>query len=1274
MTPLTRRTDWKMALVHLLIAVMSAPGFALGLQSGPTGSLTGVIEDTTGARIAGAQLTITNVATGISRRVSTDEEGRWRVAALDAGKYKVTVEASGFKKTIADNVEVEAAVPRTVDIKLEAGAISEAVNVVAGTEVVQRETATTFRQYNSVELQQVPTSTRSFTHILSAEAGVSADLPPVLTNSTGSISPSINGLRTTSNSLQFNGIDATNLSSNEGSLNDNISPAVETLQEVKLQTSLYDASTGRSGGGNFQLVTKSGDNKFHGAAYFFWQDDRFNANDFFYNKDGIDRPEAKRKEGGFTIGGPIKRDRSFFFGSYQRTNARTAFVPTAQSITLLPLALDVAGGSRNAASLAAAFRQLNPSFNLTPAQISPFAVNLFNLKNPVTGDYVIPSPSSLPGIKDTVGPNGAPLVDLQGNPLVRIRQVSPARFEQDQFTLRNDTQITEKNRFSATFFFSNFPGFDPFPDPSSLTSPFTLQRDDRARTLALSDTHLISNNLVNEARFGYFRLNNSRRGADEFNDLTHEQLLAGTGVSPEQFNPALLFDDRAATRRISHFTFAPNFNISFGYPNDSFNTRKQTSYSFADNLTYTRGAHTMRMGAEYKYHTYDTDLPEEQGTEFEKQRGFTQLLQGVATEGDTQFGITNKQFRMRDLSGFFTDDWKISRSLTLNLGVRWDWFGWPTEKNGRIGNIDFTRVGSLLLPDAFIVPENVEATGIAPIDETVALAQRADNKHTLNGQDFNNFQPRIGFAWSPIEDGRLVVRGGYGIFYDRPSAAFVNTVFSNFPFLREIEVTFPSQTVPFLTAFSQQDPNLAFHRYLPNRIVFQGSNYVIRDGTPVTRGANGAPNPTDPQTGQPATGNIAETFEFRAVDRNIRTPYIQQWNLGFQYELAKNLLVEVRYAGTKGTKLLQSLAFNQGWDLNDPATPDVIFQRLNDAYVAAGATRGSLRAGNTARERGTGVAFGFTNPLTGTIDYNLSRAVGLVNGVPDLTTGTFIPFEARAEILGFNIPEALLLSSSANSVYHGLQMGFTKRMSNGLQFTTSYTFSRSIDTSSADPGSTAGGGKPDVPNVGFVVQGDQRDVAANRGLSDFDRTHRFSASFVYELPFKSESRLLKGWQVSGFVQVQSGTPFSIFSSEPEARTIADALRLNLGSGGLYRAGFGRPSLKSGQTHEDLAQKGSDETERYFNIDALTSPLGGFGNLGRNVLRGPGQKRFDMSLAKTTRITEGTSLELRWEVFNIFNNVNFANPNNDLQDTLDVGMITNTVGGPRVMQFGAKFRF
>ncbi|MCI0363866.1 MAG: hypothetical protein L0219_08295, partial [Phycisphaerales bacterium] len=240
--------------------------------------------------------------------------------------------------------------------------------------------------------------------------------------------------------------------------------------------------------------------------------------------------------------------------------------------------------------------------------------------------------------------------------------------------------------------------------------------------------------------------------------------------------------------------------------------------------------------------------------------------------------------------------------------------------------------------NAFVVPGNVESSGFPAIDGAIAATGKTDTHHTLRGQDLNNFQPRLGFAYSPFASNRLVIRGGYGVFFDRPSAAFMNTVFSNYPFLREIEVTAPTGRVPLAQAFSQQDANLPFNRFLPMRVAFIGGatgNYQLRDATPTTRGADGSPNPADPSTGQPVTGNIAETFEFRAVDRDLRTPYVQQWQFGIQNEIVRDLMIEVRYSGTKGTKLLQAIAFNQSFDLNDLSTPDQVYERLIQSYTAA---------------------------------------------------------------------------------------------------------------------------------------------------------------------------------------------------------------------------------------------------------------------------------------------------------------------------------------------------
>lgn len=1269
-------------LLALLLVLVLIPlcSNSVRAQAGAVGSLTGVVRDPNGASLPGVSVAARNLGTGATRNATTDNDGHWTMPGLPVGTYEVTYEITGFKKLVRERVEVEASIPRTLDEKLEVGEIGAVINITEGAALVTPETSTVARQLTAEQLVQVPTSTRSFTQLLSAEAGVSSDLSPVLTNGNGNQSPSVNGTRTTSTSLFFNGVDATNITSNEGSLNGNMAPAPETLSEVKLQTSLYDASTGRSGGGNFQLVTKSGTNEYHGTAYYYVQNEKFNANDFFFNKDRIDRPKARRNEGGFTVGGPIVKDRFFIFGGYQHTSADTGFVTTASSITVLPAALALISGERTKENLFAAFSQLNPGIlaSIPKAQcasandracIADVAVRLLNLRNPATGDFFIPAPRTGGTM---IGTDGSVAGNVGGNGYLRQRNVFPAQFKQDQFTIRADGRLTNKNTLSGTLFWANYPGFDPFPDPGSLASPVTVKRSDRNRTLAISDQHVFGPSFINEVRFGYFSLNNTRVLDDPFLAITNESV----GIP----NPAVAFDQGPGTLRLGHYVGRPGTileRFSFGGPNDTFNRREQKTYSAADSMTYISGDHTLRFGVEFKRHNFNTALPEEQATEFEKYDNFTQFLRGVATEADTQFGVTEKQFRFRDASIYFADDWKVSRKLTLNAGLRWEWFGWPEEKNGLIGNFDPSLVTDHDNPLAgFIVPSNAGLTGFVAVDTAIQATTKASTKSTINNQDLNNFAPRFGFAYTPFNNNRLVIRGGYGIFFDRPSAAFINTVFSNYPHLREEEVTFPGSNVPLTLAWSQQDPNFPFNQYLPNRVVRTGGatgTYQIRDNTNVTRGADGTLNPTDPATGLPFRGNIAETFEFRAVDRNLRTPYVQQWNFGGQYEVTKDLLVEVRYVGSKGTKLLQATSFAQGFDLNDPNTPDYIYERFNRAYVASGSPLGALNAGSTARQRGVGRAFGFPNAtLGGLVDFNLANPSGGV-----------ITFEGRSPFLGFDVPEAILLGNSAYSIYHSAQLSITKRLSRGLQFNAAYTFSKSIDNASADPGSTAGGGKPDLPNVGFTAQGDAFNTSANRGVSDFDRPHRFSLSFVYDIPsFGSKSKFLTGWRVSGFGQAQSGLPYSIFATEVTVGTPANYSSLRLGSGGLYRLAFGRPTLCG--TLDQLRQTGSDATEQAFNPAALCSPLTlaggypnnrGFGNLGRNILRGFKQKRFDVGLSKDTKLTESTRLEFRWDVFNIFNNVNFATPNNVIGDVgTDFGKITDTIGGPRVMQFGMKLKF
>jgi hypothetical protein len=1191
------------------LACLLASAGGAAAQSGPSGTLTGRVLDQSQAAMPGVTVTATNEATNDSRVAVSNSDGVYRLTALAVGTYQLTFQLDGFKSVRQTGVLVEAAVPRTIDVHLEVGGLAEQVTVSADSLVLQHTTPTVARRLSSEELTSVPSSTRSFTHLLTATAGVSADLPPVASNDTGAISPSVNGTKQTSNSVLYNGVDITSMLSNTGTLDEGLSPAPETIEEVKLQTSLYDASTGRSGGGNFQLVTKSGANGLNGAVYTFGQHERFNANDFFFDKHGIEKPKMRRVESGFTFGGPIRRDRAFFFGSLQHTDAETGYVPTASSRAVLPAALGLIPGERTAENIVSAFRQLNPGFALQPGDISPLALALLNARNPRTGGFVIPAPTGEVIGREPVVGIGA-FATAGGDPVAELRQVIPAEFRQLQGSARIDTKMTDANRLQVSYFAADFPSIDPFPDPSTLASPFPLRKSNRGQVASLGNTHVFGSSIVNEARVGFFALRNTRRLDDDISALTSAQL----GI----VNPAQLFDDSPATRRLGHFVNR-GINWSFGAPNDAFNRREQRTMHVSNALSATWGNHNLKVGADVKLHGVKTNLPEEQGTEFEKIEHFQQFLLGFTSEADTQFGFTDKQFLMQDASWFAADDWRVADRLSVSLGVRWDWFGWPYEKNGFFGNFDPALVTNPDNPlNAIIVPSNIENSGFAAVDAGIAAVTRVDSKHTLNGQDLNNFAPRLGFAYTASD--KHVVRGGYGLFYDRPSAAFMNTVFSNYPVLREIEITVPSRRVPIQNAFASNvldGQPTPFDAFFPFRLVYNGTSgtYTVRDGTGSV-GVNG---------GQ---GNIAEALEFRAIDRDLETPYYQQWNLGWQWEVAPGMALEVRYNGSRGHSLLLATALNEPWDLNDPGTPQQILDRITAAYRAGGGTANAQDPN----------ALGY--------GYNGDRNRG--------PAGT-IPSEVRTLYYGFNDAEALYLQSKGRSSYHALQTSVTRRFSQGFQFHAAYTYSVSKDLMSADPGSTAGGGRPDTPNSGFSVENDSRDLESNWARSDFDRPHRLSLSSVWSLPL-GDHPLLRDWEVATFMQFQSGRPFSVFRPEQ----------------GLLRLGFQRLDFAPGATADSVAAQAANPEDGWFDTSQLR-PAVAAGNTPRNFLRGPSQKRVDLSIAKRIPLGGRARAELRWEIFNLLNTVNFGLPENNF-DSVDFGTITSTVGGPSVSQFGLRVTF
>lgn len=1150
-------------------------------QSADTTGLRGTVLDPTGAAVAGARVSVLHAETGEKRAVQTDGQGYWEIRFLTLGRHTVVIEAARFKNLTREGVTVTGGVLRNVEATLQVGEVSEAVTVTADADLVSTGSAAIVRNVSQRELESLPTSSRNFTQLVVIEPGVSADVSELLSNNNASISPSVNGARTTNNSFVFNGIDVTNLlccndrvnggagtlDEGAGTLSRNIAPAPETLAEVKLQTALYDASTGRNGGGNFQLVSKSGGNDLHGAVYHYLQNDKLIANDFFFNAASLPRQRLQRNEGGFTLSGPVIRNKTFLFGSYQFTRANTAYVDEASNTVRLPRDLTDDRSDTGINNFAKAIGVT------TASAVNPISRQLLKAKF-ADGGYLIPSGAG--GFnckKDDVASS------------CQVTTVIPATYKQDQISLNGDHNFSAANKLSAKFFFTNQPSDDPLADGDAV-SRFQRREQTDQRTLSLTDTHVFGPALVNEFRAGFFRNRNDTVAIPYFTS-------AQFGIT----NP--LAAERADLAQIAIDPEDVGSGFIFGTHEDS-NLDIQNTFTIGNTVSWTRGRHTLRLGGEARHSQLNGNLQEaKQGNySFESWYNFLTVGQkdskGRARQIEDvsiNYGETTRGFRMSDYSLFVADDWKVRPNLAFNLGVRWDRYGWPYERNGMLANYDISRaLATGRVQDGYYFASNFNASAFPGLSGTTV--RLASTKSTLE-TDWNNFAPRFGFSWSPRNYSSLVVRGGYGIYFERMTGGFLNSLRQSPPFFREQELN------------DQGDWNT----YPKDRAVFPVPTFRVGfdDGEPFLATAD---NPDEE----------FEALEAQVIDPKLATPYTQQWSLNVQKEIAKDYLIEVGYVGAKGTKLLQQI------NANAPQDVDALGGYLARAGVPGG---------------------GFTTNYFNIVNDTFVPSKTAPCDVFDDPGDCMIAEELRVPILGFDEDEGLnSLYSNGNSIYHSLQARFQKRYSKGFTYNANYTWSKSMDTYS-DEGT-------------FQVEQDQKRNFLNRAVSDFDRTHRLVFNWTWDLPFRG-NRLVSGWALSGIGTFQSGRPFSIVDGDY--------------SGFLYASPSPRPNIVAGKTYADLVTAGAlgSRIAQYLNASAVASSGAQFGNLGRNVVREPAQKRFDLSVSKRTQLTERTSLEFRGEFYNLTNTANFRKPERDLSDG-DFGEITKSRGGPRVVQLGLKLRF
>ena len=1210
-------------LLGSLIAFALLIPVGLWAQGGATGAITGVVQDQTGAVLPSAKVIVINKATGATvREVSTTSSGSFNIPLLSPGTYRLEVAASGFASYVAEGVAVRVTETSTVNVTMRLGTVTENVTVRTTQAPIQLTSATTGQTIGAGTASTLPLSTRNFLTLLTLSAGANTELFDSAALGRGEVTINVNGQRPTNNNYQLEGINANDI--NLPTLDNVPLPNPDTLQEFKTQTSLYDASQGRNGGGNIQVNLKSGADKFHGDAYGFFRNNVLNANDFFLNSLGQPRPVLRQNQFGGSLGGPVPLGKQFFFFvNYQGTRAASG----ASQNTFFSTQIPVLPASRTAASLTQAFF---PNGLPQGSSIDSTALAFLNLpasKCPGfdDGTHCIPTLVGTPGLS----PNGSV------NP-ANISRAGVGMFQDDQFVVSVDKQVTSKDKFTGRSFFSDNTTTQPFGTASTL--PFRETVPGSNRFLKLGWTRVLSPNLVNDFRFGFNRFTFAQQPTEPVS-LTD---IGATRPNSAQFPAAY----QVIVRGGGAFSLGTGVNDDRG---GAFNT-----FEAGDDFSISRGKHLIRLGFEASRYqlnrfnnfaqrgsvTFADTAAGDPSSNFPALTGFQNFLLGRITTTQAEAGFTNFAFRATDYSGYLQDDWKFTSRLTLNLGLRWEGLSTAHELNNFLSNFRGLGDGTPG-PISIIHPAGAPRVGTPGVSDCTLT----------NCFSAGNFAPRIGFAWDTFGNQKTVLRGGYGIYYQRVSNQSLLQTSGGLPFNEAISAAKFSVTPE--NPFPSILPNSAFP-LATDQVVPALAGFDSATGAPIFRSSDGGP---------------LSGFFFFPV-RNFRSPYAQQWNLNVQRQLFNNWVLEVGYVGTHGVRLLGT---------GRPRNPGQICTQLQPCVIPA-----SIGAN--------------VNVPSGTpfVSKNADGSISITGSTRDN-----INARVPAQFLGLANSRGFFQSQDGNSIYHSLQATLSHHFSGGLYFQGAYTFSRSIDNSS--------GSVFQDELTGLVQFGDLLNQRANRALSDFDRTHRLVASYNYELPIarllhtqnQGLGKIANGWSVNGVTTFQSGTPFTVFDAS--ALTLQDTEGIN---------GTNFATLAPGATLKSVETSGSIQS-RLGNFVNLSGFIPGgdcvnsqnivvpcsingspnpavqgaaVGNVGRNTFRGPFQQNWDFSLVKNTKVTETTSVDFRTEFFNVFNHPSLQSPQAGALSGGAVGnlgqvnvsggtsAILATVNRPRIVQFALKLNF
>lgn len=1121
-----------------------------------TGSFSGTVTDSTGSLVPKAKITATNVATGISRDTETDESGTYRLTNMSPGVYDVTIEHGGFKTVLFSHISLNVDEVLTLDTQLVVSTVKE--NVVVNSNMVSPvdlNDAQTGNLVNSRQMTDLPLILRDPYQLILLSPGV-------IQSNTLFSGFSVNGSRERSNNFLLDGSD--NNDPDFGGFPRGLSTLnPETTQEFRVITNGFLPEFGRNSGAIIDIVTKHGTNSFHGDVYWFGRYTALSAKDFFA-QDRNQEPFV-RNQFGYSVGGPIRKNQTFFFLNQEFER----FSTTILNASIVPTAAFKTG----------VFTYEGQTVNVsTPGS----ANNGTGLPlDPVVQQILALYPN----------PNGQILDGARGI----LHFPSHSLANGDNVTARVDHDFRGGGILSLRYTYNQYSDSN-YQHEDFLPGLGGVSTNQHNNNISLLLTSSIKNTITNEVHGGANRL---------------EFPLTCTGVSTfDSLSPALDAEGRGVD-----YTMADSLIAGFGclvLGDSDGSTRNAGTYTAGDNLSWVMGRHTVKFGAEYRgAYSNSSDnyvdrtlldsavfsnfgIPATTGTGLEEdptlQNLVWTLFGGVDLSTQAQFfdtaGVRTptdlRGFRQNDYAGFGQDSYKLSSNVTFTYGLRYEYFGVPTEVNNELstlltspsgtGPFTFTRVGN--------------GPGMVPLYQN----------------NYNGLEPRVSAAWDPFRNGKTSIRAGYGIYRDRVFGQLISQLRADPPY--QMLETLPCDGLfaspPYLPACT-----LSAQSALPT---FQSS----------------------PTVSSCQLGEFCSPILPYLIQQNLKNPYTQTWSLGIQRELYPSLMVEISYVGSKGTDLLRLVDGN-------PPQPQLV-QALEQFCVPTNPQNVYQCTQQTLQFSNLWLGADELNPATG---YPL------------------LPFNATNNNAFLN---AELYKSIASSAYNALQMNVTKRISHGFSIQGAYTWSHAIDNAS----------DPLVPAAGNqAFPRDSLDLAPERGNSDFDVRQRLVMNYTWQLPMGNGSSklnqgaggwLLANWAVSGITTFSSGLPYDLFTNVDTQHT------------GFAARPFYNPSAVPTPSSNPGTQTGPSLA--YFSDPSFGLP----GNIGRNLFRGPGINNWDSVITKRFGIRERFNLDMRFEFYNLFNRVQFNQPDNYIYDGANFGHSSSEyvrpdgTTGARQIQMALKLSF